>query len=85
MRPIPFDNSYQTLADSLFHRQQAEPVSAPQALLINTGLAEALKRAEAYHAAGADALLVHSKLSTAEEIESFAKEWGGRKHNAAKA
>ena len=42
MRPIPFDNSYQTLADSLFHRQQAEPVSSPQALLINTGLAEAL-------------------------------------------
>ena len=42
MRPIPFDNSYQTLADSLFHRQQAEPVSSPQALLINTELAEAL-------------------------------------------
>ena len=53
-------------------------VARLEAFIAGRGLAEALKRAEAYHAAGADALLVHSKLSTAEEIESFAKEWGGR-------
>ena len=53
-------------------------VARLEAFIAGRGLAEALKRAEAYHAAGADALLVHSKLSTAEEIESFSKEWAGR-------
>ena len=53
-------------------------VARLEAFIAGHGLAEALKRAEAYHAAGADALLVHSKLSTAEEIQSFAAEWGGR-------
>ncbi|MBT7944014.1 MAG: phosphoenolpyruvate mutase, partial [Alphaproteobacteria bacterium] len=53
-------------------------VARLEAFIAGHGLGEALKRAEAYHAAGADALLVHSKLSTAEEIEAFAAEWGGR-------
>jgi len=53
-------------------------VARLEAFIAGHGLAEALKRAEAYHAAGADALLVHSKLSTAEEIQSFSAEWGGR-------
>ena len=53
-------------------------VARLEAFIAGHGLAEALKRAEAYHDAGADALLVHSKLSTAEEIQSFAAEWGGR-------
>jgi phosphoenolpyruvate phosphomutase len=39
---------------------------------------EALRRAEAYRLAGADAILIHSKLSTPNEILSFAKEWGRR-------
>ena len=34
-----------------------------------------MKRAEAYHKAGADALLVHSKKSTADDIFSFMKVW----------
>ena len=38
-------------------------------------MSEALKRAEAYHKAGADALLVHSKKNTAEDIFEFMKEW----------
>ncbi|MCH7863864.1 MAG: phosphoenolpyruvate mutase [Proteobacteria bacterium] len=53
-------------------------VARLEAFIAGRGLDEALKRAEAYHAAGADALLVHSKLSTADEIVSFAEEWGGR-------
>ncbi len=53
-------------------------VARLEAFIAGHGLAEALKRAEAYHDAVADALLVHSKLSTAEEIQSFAAEWGGR-------
>ena len=39
------------------------------------GLDEALKRAEAYYNAGADALFVHSKKSTPEDIVAFMNEW----------
>ena len=39
---------------------------------------EALRRAEAYHAAGADAILIHSKRSTATEILTFADHWQQR-------
>lgn len=46
-----------------------------EAFIAGWGLKEALKRAEAYYKAGADAILVHSKKPTAEEIISFAKEW----------
>src|SRR5690606_1852350 len=42
------------------------------------GMAEALRRAEAYRAAGADALLIHSKQRSADEILTFAAEWGNR-------
>jgi phosphoenolpyruvate phosphomutase len=53
-------------------------VARLEAFIAGRGLDEALRRAEAYHAAGADALLVHSKKSTADEILSFAYEWAGR-------
>ena len=53
-------------------------VARIEALIAGWGLDEALKRAEAYHTAGADALLIHSKKSGPEEILAFAKEWGGR-------
>ena len=42
------------------------------------GLTEVLKRAEHYHAAGADAILVHSKESTAAQVLDFVREWAGR-------
>lgn len=38
-------------------------------------LEEALKRADAYATAGADALLIHSKLSNHSEIEAFCLAW----------
>jgi len=38
-------------------------------------LEEAIKRATAYKAAGADALLIHSQLKDHSEIESFVKAW----------
>lgn len=41
-------------------------------------LEEALKRAEAYAAAGADALLVHSKKSNPSDIEAFMSNWDNR-------
>ena len=39
---------------------------------------EALRRAEAYHHAGADAVLIHSKKASAAEIVEFAARWGNR-------
>jgi phosphoenolpyruvate phosphomutase len=53
-------------------------VARVEALISGRGMKEALKRASAYHAAGADAVLIHSKLQTADEILTFAKEWGNR-------
>jgi phosphoenolpyruvate phosphomutase len=42
------------------------------------GHGEALRRAEAYRLAGADAILIHSKLSKPDEIVTFAREWARR-------
>ncbi|NNF29445.1 MAG: phosphoenolpyruvate mutase, partial [Gemmatimonadetes bacterium] len=42
------------------------------------GLAEAMDRAGRYHEAGADAILIHSKISTADQVISFKREWGDR-------
>lgn len=53
-------------------------VARVEALIAGWGLAEALKRAEAYHQAGADGILIHSKLSRPDEILAFAREWAGR-------
>lgn len=53
-------------------------VARIEALIAGWGLDEALKRAYAYHQAGADALLIHSKQSTADEVLAFLKEWGDR-------
>lgn len=50
-------------------------VARVEAFIVGRGLSEVLKRAEAYHRAGADAILVHSKISTPDQILSFMKEW----------
>ena len=61
---------------------QTEPhfsvVARVEALIAGWGLQEALDRAEAYRLAGADAILIHSKLSRPDEILAFAREWAGR-------
>jgi phosphoenolpyruvate phosphomutase len=53
-------------------------VARVEALISGKGMGEALRRAEAYHRAGADAILIHSKLATATEILEFTERWGGR-------
>lgn len=53
-------------------------VARIEAFIAGWGLAEALRRGEAYRQAGADALLVHSKRTTASDIEAFMAEWGNR-------
>jgi phosphoenolpyruvate phosphomutase len=49
-----------------------------EALISGWGVDEALRRAEAYHAAGADAVLIHSKQSSPDEIFAFTREWANR-------
>ena len=53
-------------------------VARTEALISGWPMDEALKRAEAYHAAGADAILIHSKKPDAEEIFEFRRQWGDR-------
>jgi phosphoenolpyruvate phosphomutase len=58
--------------------QELVIVARVEALISGFGMDEALRRAEAYHMAGADAILIHSKKRTADEIVTFGKEWAGR-------
>jgi phosphoenolpyruvate phosphomutase len=51
-------------------------VARVEAFIAGWGLGEALKRADAYHRAGADAILIHSKKSQPDQIVSFMQEWG---------
>ncbi len=53
-------------------------VARVEALIAGHSMDEALRRAEAYHAAGADAVLIHSKKTTAAEITAFMARWGRR-------
>jgi len=53
-------------------------VTRIEAFIAGWGLDEALKRAEAYHAAGSDGILIHSALSRPTEVLAFKKEWGDR-------
>src|SRR5262249_56374691 len=53
-------------------------VARVEALIAGWGLAEAIKRAEAYHRAGADAILIHSRHSSPAEIFGFLEEWSAR-------
>uniref|UniRef100_T1J6D2 phosphoenolpyruvate mutase n=1 Tax=Strigamia maritima TaxID=126957 RepID=T1J6D2_STRMM len=50
-------------------------VARVEAFIADWDVNEALKRAEAYRKAGADAVLIHSKRKDASEIESFMKLW----------
>ena len=52
-------------------------IARVEALISGTGMDEALKRATAYEKAGADAILIHSKKKTAEEIFKFVDLWEG--------
>ena len=53
-------------------------VARVEAFIAGWGLSEALRRAEAYHEAGADAILMHSSRSEPDEVLSFARQWDNR-------
>ena len=52
-------------------------IARVEALISGAGMNEALKRATAYERAGADAILIHSKKKTPEEVFEFAESWKG--------
>jgi len=52
-------------------------IARVEALISGAGMDEALKRATAYERAGADAILIHSKKKTPEEVFEFAESWKG--------
>lgn len=52
-------------------------VARTEALIAGLGQAEALRRATAYVEAGADAILVHSKQRTPDEVVAFCQAWPG--------
>tara|TARA_Y100000389_G_scaffold200111_1_gene239870 strand:- start:1037 stop:1561 length:525 start_codon:yes stop_codon:yes gene_type:complete len=51
-----------------------------ESFIVGKGLNDALKRAEIYSKAGADAILIHSKEKTTSEIFSFAKKFKKSKY-----
>lgn len=53
-------------------------VARVEAFIAGWGLDEALKRSHAYVDAGADAILMHSKLGDPSEIKSFMEAWGNK-------
>ena len=53
-------------------------VARVEALIAGWDVREALKRADAYRQAGADAVLIHSKLSNPDQILEFARQWENR-------
>ena len=46
-----------------------------ESLILNKGMSDALKRAEAYSKAGADAIVIHSKKNNPDEIFEFSKKF----------
>ena len=53
-------------------------ITRVEAFISGWGLGEAIKRAEAYHEAGSDGILIHSAKSEPSEIIAFKNEWGDR-------
>ena len=52
-------------------------IARVEALIAGLGVEEARKRADAYEKAGADAILIHSKQNTPDEIFEFCDTWTG--------
>ena len=53
-------------------------IARTEALIAGWGHDEALKRAAAYADAGADAVLIHSKSPTFDELRAVSQQWSGR-------
>jgi len=58
--------------------KQFTVIARVEALIAGLGQDEAIRRGLAYEAAGADAILIHSKQKTPDEILAFIDAWSGR-------
>ena len=52
-------------------------IARVEALIAGVGMKEAIHRATAYEKAGADAIIIHSKEKTPNEIFDFTDNWTG--------
>jgi len=52
-------------------------IARTEALIAELGMSEAIQRANAYEKAGADAILIHSKKETPDEVIEFSELWKG--------
>ena len=52
-------------------------IARTEALISGVGMKEAIKRSLAYEKAGADAILIHSKQDSPNEVFEFSESWGG--------
>jgi len=53
-------------------------IARTEALIAEKGMDEAIRRAKAYENAGADAILIHSKKNTPDEVFEFSDRWDGK-------
>jgi len=78
-KPIVFSKKIK----KIFNSRQSKDfliIARIESFIVGKGLKDALMRAEIYSKAGADAILIHSKEKTPEEIFSFAKEFKNSKY-----
>jgi phosphoenolpyruvate phosphomutase len=64
-----------TMAKAAQRSPEFVVVARLESLIAGTGVADAVDRAQRYHDAGADALLIHSRASNADEIAEFTARW----------
>src|SRR5262245_30883650 len=77
---LPIEEFCGKIAAALATRRDPDflVIARTEALIAGLGEAEALNRAAAYEAAGADMILVHSRQKTPDEVESFVRAWNGK-------
>lgn len=76
---VPVEDFAGKIAAAVATRSSADfvVVARIEALIAGYGMEEALRRARAYELAGADALLIHSKRSTPDEVTEFCARYTG--------
>jgi phosphoenolpyruvate phosphomutase len=75
---LPVEEFARKIESAVSARQDLVVIARTEALIAGLGIPEALRRAQAYEAAGADCVLIHSKSPSASEIVQFVKAWTGR-------
>jgi phosphoenolpyruvate phosphomutase len=75
---LPVEQFARKIESAVSARQDLVVIARTEALIAGLGIDETLRRAQAYEAAGADCVLIHSKSPSASEIVQFVRVWTGR-------